>query len=121
MCIRDRFNTDNEKYWGSNQTMESSELTSYPVSYTHLTNLFIAEGDYENKNKARIRYIVDRMGEEAFLNCYKEHLNKVFESENLDVNIEYKEYKKQGIKTSITHNRLIPVSYTHLDVYKRQE
>ena len=27
---------------------------------------------------------------------------------NLDVNIEYKEYKKQGIKTSITHNRLIP-------------
>ena len=73
-----------------------------------ITNLFIAEGDYENKNKARIRYIVDRMGEEAFLNCYKEHLNKVFESENLDVNIEYKEYKKQGIKTSITHNRLIP-------------
>ena len=73
-----------------------------------ITNLFIAEGDYENKNKARIRYIVDRMGEEAFLNCYKEHLNKVFESENLDVNIEYKEYKKQGIKTSVTHNRLIP-------------
>ena len=27
---------------------------------------------------------------------------------NLDVNIEYKEYKKQGIKTSVTHNRLIP-------------
>ena len=29
------------------------------------------------------------MGEEAFLNCYKEHLNKVFESENLDVNIDF--------------------------------
>ena len=59
-----------------------------------ITNLFIAEGDYTNRNKARTRYIVDRMGEEAFLNCYKEHLNKVFESESLDVNIEYKEYKK---------------------------
>ena len=73
-----------------------------------ITNLFIAEGDYTNRNKARTRYIVDRMGEEAFLNCYKEHLNKVFESESLDVNIEYKEYKKQGIKTTVKHNRLIP-------------
>ena len=73
-----------------------------------ITNLFIAEGDYTNRNKARTRYIVDRMGEEAFLNCYKEHLNKVFESESLDVSIEYKEYKKQGIKTTVKHNRLIP-------------
>ena len=59
-----------------------------------ITNLFVAEGNYENKNKARIRYIVDRMGEEEFLSCYKEHLKNVFESENLDINIEYKEYKK---------------------------
>ena len=73
-----------------------------------ITNLFIAEGDYENKNKARIRYIVERMGEEAFLSCYKEHLKNSFEKEDLEIDIEYKEYKKQGIKTSITHNRLIP-------------
>ena len=72
-----------------------------------ITNLFVAEGNYENKNKARIRYIVDRMGEEEFLSCYKEHLKNVFESENLDINIEYKEYKKQGIKTTVNHNRLI--------------
>lgn len=73
-----------------------------------ITNLFIAEGDYENKNKARIRYIVDRMGEEGFLNCYKEHLKNAFENENLYTNIEYKEYKKTGILTDLAHNRLIP-------------
>jgi len=61
-----------------------------------ITNLFIAEGDYENKNKARIRYIVDRMGEEAFLICYKEHLKNAFESEDLYVDIEYKECNKRG-------------------------
>ncbi|MEG0320165.1 MAG: nitrite/sulfite reductase, partial [Niameybacter sp.] len=33
--------------------------------------MFKAEGDYENKNKARVRYILERMGEEEFLKCYK--------------------------------------------------
>ena len=32
------FNTDNEKYWGSNQTMESSELTSYPEKWHNKDN-----------------------------------------------------------------------------------
>ena len=36
------------------------------------------------------------MGEEAFLNCYKEHLNKVFESENLDVNIDFMSVSSYG-------------------------
>lgn len=72
-----------------------------------ITNLFIAEGDFENRNKARIRYIVERMGQEEFLNCYKEHLNKVIELNNLNINIVYKECKKQGIKADIKHSRLI--------------
>ena len=32
------FNTDNEKYWGSNQTMENSELTSYPEKWHNKDN-----------------------------------------------------------------------------------
>ena len=32
------FNTDNEKYWGSNQTMESTELTSYPEKWHNKDN-----------------------------------------------------------------------------------
>lgn len=42
-----------------------------------MTRLFMAEGDYENKGKARIRYIPRRMGTEQFLACYEEHLARV--------------------------------------------
>lgn len=45
-----------------------------------MIQVFMAEGDYENKAKARTRYIVKRMGEEAFLECYKKHLAKVRET-----------------------------------------
>ncbi len=49
-----------------------------------LLNLFREEGDFENKGKARIRFIVKRMGSEAFLQCYKKHLEKVKETQILD-------------------------------------
>lgn len=39
-----------------------------------LVQTFVAEGDYENKAKARIRFIPRRMGEDAFLECYEKHL-----------------------------------------------
>lgn len=41
---------------------------------------FIAEGDYENKAKARIRFIPRRMGEEEFSNCYERHLKEAKET-----------------------------------------
>lgn len=72
-----------------------------------MTNFFMAEGDYDNKNKARSRYITARMGEEAVLKCYKEHLDKVMESESLDLNVIPTEYNKEGIKIDSKHNRLI--------------
>lgn len=46
-------------------------------------SLFTEEGDFENKAKARMRFIVKRMGKEAFLECYKKHLNKVKASDGL--------------------------------------
>lgn len=72
-----------------------------------ITNLFINEGNYENKNKARIRYIVDRMGKEAFVECYKKHLKEAKETMNLDVNVEHKNYNKEGVVIDNTHPRLI--------------
>lgn len=72
-----------------------------------MTRLFIAEGDYKNRAKARIRYILDRMGEEEFKNCYNKHLAEVKEEENLDINVEITEISKEGIKTNLTHKRLV--------------
>ncbi len=53
-----------------------------------VTRIFAAEGDYENKGKARLRYIPKRMGEEAFMECYKNHLAQVKESMDLTINVE---------------------------------
>lgn len=71
-----------------------------------ITNLFINEGDYENRNKARIRYIVERLGEEKFIEVYKEHLKSVKNTEKLDLEVTLKEYTKQGNEINIKHSRL---------------
>lgn len=71
-----------------------------------MTNLFIAEGDYENRNKARIRYIVERMGKETFIQTYKKHLDEAIKKENLDLIIDLKECTKEGKKTNLKHPRL---------------
>jgi ferredoxin-nitrite reductase len=71
-----------------------------------ITNLFIAEGDYENHGKARIRYIVERMGAEQFIECYKKHLAQVKETQNLELDLVTKEVIKQGIETDLNSPRL---------------
>ncbi len=71
-----------------------------------MTNLFIKEGDYENRNKARIRYIVERMGKEKFIDTYEEQLKEVKNKENIDLKVDYKEYDKDGKKVEIKHSRL---------------
>lgn len=71
-----------------------------------MVRMFIAEGDYENRNKARVRCILDRMGEEAFLECYKKHVEAVKESEDLRINVSNKVYNKKGIEIEIDNPRL---------------
>ena len=72
-----------------------------------MVDLFVAEGNYENKGKARIRYIVDKLGEEGFIECFKKHVDAVKAKENLDLNCEEIKYTKKGIKTDIKDSRLI--------------
>jgi ferredoxin-nitrite reductase len=71
-----------------------------------MTKLFIAEGDYENRSKARIRYILDRMGKETFIQTYKKHLEEVMSKENLDLIVTPKEYIKEGKEIDLKHPRL---------------
>ena len=72
-----------------------------------LTQLFINEGDYVNKGKARIRYIKERMGDENFLQCYNGYLEKVKAKENLKIKVKNRVYNKVGSETSINNIRLI--------------
>jgi sulfite reductase beta subunit-like hemoprotein len=71
-----------------------------------ITNLFINEGDYENKGKARIRYIVQRLGKVAFIECYKKHLQQAKVKNNLEIEIFNKDNNKTGIETKLKHPRL---------------
>lgn len=71
-----------------------------------MTRLFIAEGDYENKHKARIRYILDRMGEEEFINCYKKHLAEVIAEEDLKLHLSEHVINKEGIEIDDDNPRL---------------
>ncbi|AAK78079.1 ferredoxin-nitrite reductase [Clostridium acetobutylicum] len=72
-----------------------------------MTRLFINEGDYKNKAKARIRYILERMGEEEFIRCYSKYLSEVKSEEKLDLEIDKKAYTKHGIETTVKNKRLI--------------
>jgi ferredoxin-nitrite reductase len=71
-----------------------------------ITNLFISEGDYNNKARARIRYILERMGKEDFIQCYKKHLQEAKQKEGLELSVEPKTYAKKGIETDLTNPRL---------------
>lgn len=71
-----------------------------------MTNLFMKEGDYENRNKARIRYILERMGNERFIEIYKEYLKEVMHNEELNLVVTSKEYNKEGKEVEIKHSRL---------------
>ena len=71
-----------------------------------MVSMFKAEGDYENKNKARVRYILDRMGKEEFLKCYKKHVSEAKAKGGLDLHVEPKVYNKKGIVINTKHPRL---------------
>lgn len=53
-----------------------------------MVNLFMAEGDYNNKAKARTRYIPKRMGKDEFLAAFDKHLEEVKQTKDLTINVE---------------------------------
>ena len=71
-----------------------------------LTKLFIDYGNYENKNKARVRYIVDELGEEDFIEKFKEYSLKEKEKGGLDLTPEPIDYSKEGIEVDICDHRI---------------
>lgn len=52
-----------------------------------MKELFEAEGDWQNRNKARIRYILYRVGEEKFREILAYYIKKVKKEYNLDLKI----------------------------------
>lgn len=72
-----------------------------------LKELFEELGNYTNRNIARIRFIVDRLGEENFKKTLEDYISKVKERETLLLNTVPVEHHKQGKVTNFIHHRLI--------------
>ena len=86
------------------ELIEPNEVLYYVEA---MVEMFKAEGNYENKGKARIRYIVDKLGEEGFLECYKKHIEEAKARGGLDIECEDIIYNKPGVKIDIKDERLI--------------
>ncbi len=70
---------------------------------------FCAYGNYENRGKARTRYMQDALGgAENYRKAFEEKLGEVLDSgEKLDISLEGKEVTKTGASTKITDSRIL--------------
>lgn len=68
--------------------------------------MFSRHGNYENKNKARVRYMIDTLGEDGFRAEYKKALDEVKSKGGLDLTILPIDYEKNGFEIDLKHPRL---------------
>ncbi|MGL5717164.1 MAG: nitrite/sulfite reductase [Paraclostridium sp.] len=68
--------------------------------------MFKTHGNYENKNKARVRYMIDTLGEDGFRNEYKKALEEVKATGGLSLTILPIDYEKNGFEIDLVHPRL---------------
>lgn len=74
-----------------------------------MRDTFIAYGNYEQRGKARTRYMQEALGEEEYVKAYQEKLEAVFASgQDLDLEIQSKSCDKAGDGTSAEGERIIP-------------
>lgn len=71
-----------------------------------MVDLFINEGNYENRAKARVRYMVEKLGEEAFIKEYTKYVDEAKKKGGLDIYCEDTTYNKEGIEADLDDNRV---------------
>ncbi len=71
-----------------------------------MIDVFTTYGNYENRGKARTRFLQDTLTPEGLVKTFKETLQKNFETENIDIKIEADPVNKTGTGT-IEHPRAI--------------
>lgn len=73
-----------------------------------MVQLYQAEGDYENHNKARVRYMAERLGDETFVKMYETYLEKAITKGGLAFEAESPRYDKTGIEINLDHIAIKP-------------
>lgn len=72
-----------------------------------MVNTFLAHGNYENRGRARTRYMQDTLGKEGFVAAYQEKLDEVMSTEQLDISVSAQCITKKGTG-SIEGKRILP-------------
>ncbi len=73
-----------------------------------MVNTFTTYGNYENRARARTRYMQDTLGTEGFVEAYQEKLKEVLATEQLDLEISQSAVTKSGCGTAEMDKRILP-------------
>ena len=73
-----------------------------------MLDVYMENGNYENRNKARSRFLQDTMGADGFLEAYRKHLAEVLEQGSLTLDVEEKIVTKQGTQPLPRDPRVVP-------------
>lgn len=86
----------------------ASKVASEKILYyiKAMIDTFISYGNYENRGKARTRYMQDTLGTQGYKDAYLEKLENVMKTEQLDLHITPMEFSKSGSGT-ISHSRVV--------------
>lgn len=68
-----------------------------------MVDFFRENGDYENSNKARVRYIADRLGDEAYEEALESYIEKAKARGGLDLKVDMPKYLKPGKKVEVNN------------------
>ena len=84
-----------------------------------MKQIFAREGDRTNRQKARLRFVLQRLGEEKFREMLKIELNKVREEKNLTLNIDSVQEDVENAKQD--NKKQWDKNYENRIIYQKQE
>jgi ferredoxin-nitrite reductase len=74
-----------------------------------MVDTFVAHGNYENRGRARTRFMQETLGREGFAAAYREKLAAVFAAgEDLDIAVEFPQIEKMTTRDILVHKRVTP-------------
>lgn len=86
---------------------ENAEPSKFLYYIKAMVDTFTAHGNYENRGKARTRFMQEALGIEGYKAAYLEHLERAFATEQLEISLVPQPIEKTGTGTLI-HPRAIP-------------
>ncbi|MBO5524943.1 MAG: nitrite/sulfite reductase, partial [Roseburia sp.] len=93
------------------EKVQPSEILYYVKA---MVQTFIVHGNYENRGKARTRYMQDSLGVEGYRSAYFEQLAQVKEKEDLHLEVKISPVTKQGDGVRVSGPRIMVQKQTGL-------